>query len=51
MAEVSNLSVAIVGSGGAGALTTGNLLLEAARRRPCFAWATVRSAAWATTST
>lgn len=30
MAEVPNLSVAIVGSGGAGALTAGNLLLEAA---------------------
>lgn len=30
MSEVANLSVAIVGSGGAGALTAGNLLLEAA---------------------
>jgi len=30
MTEVANLSVAIVGSGGAGALTAGNLLIEAA---------------------
>ncbi len=30
MSEVANLSVAIVGSGGAGALTAGNLLIEAA---------------------
>jgi 2-oxoglutarate ferredoxin oxidoreductase subunit alpha len=30
MSEVASLSVAIVGSGGAGALTAGNLLLEAA---------------------
>ncbi len=30
MAEADNVSIAIVGSGGAGALTTGNLLLEAA---------------------
>jgi 2-oxoglutarate ferredoxin oxidoreductase subunit alpha len=30
MTEVTNISVAIVGSGGAGALTAGNLLLEAA---------------------
>src|SRR5215510_4454784 len=30
MTEVANLSVAIVGSGGAGALTAGSLLLEAA---------------------
>ena len=30
MAEQSSISVAVVGSGGAGALTVGNLLLEAA---------------------
>ena len=30
MTEVASLSVAIVGSGGAGALTAGNLLIEAA---------------------
>lgn len=30
MAEIDNVSIAIVGSGGAGALTAGNLLLEAA---------------------
>ena len=30
MAEAENVSIAIVGSGGAGALTTGNFLLEAA---------------------
>lgn len=33
---MKTLSIAIVGSGGAGALTTGNLLLEAAARLGCY---------------
>ncbi|MCC6202640.1 MAG: 2-oxoacid:acceptor oxidoreductase subunit alpha [Gammaproteobacteria bacterium] len=33
---MKTLSIAVVGSGGAGALTTGNLLLEAAARLGCY---------------
>ena len=34
--EMKSLSIAVVGSGGAGAMTTGNLLLEACARLGCY---------------
>jgi len=34
--QVPNLSIAVVGSGGAGALTTGNMLLAAAAKQGCY---------------